>query len=269
MADISGGFHFLKLPPEVRNMVYEKLLVKRKPIQMSRPKARPQSKPSILAVFTLSKQIHQEALSIYFGSNVFCAGGLVILAKFLLNIGPNACNAIRAVSIYYQLKHEYSEHEIGFERLAQCGSLRKIHLLIRCFYSCDKGRARGDHVPLLKRAGIQSLLKTRGIRELDVEVKDQTFKLACAPEVYEKEKESLMQALQIVKEPRDLPKGRLELLTEHDSGTKEGKKEGKKKKKKKKQSKPSPLPKPAEIASKEVLVQGSDDDLSEEGEIRE
>ncbi|MCJ1463877.1 hypothetical protein MMC07_002486 [Pseudocyphellaria aurata] len=258
MADITAGFPFLKLPLEVRNMVYKELLVKRKPIRMRRPKERPQSEPAVLGAFTVSKQIHQEAMSIYFGCNIFSAGGLIILAKFLHNIGPNACNAIRAVSIQYHSKNEYSEHnEIGFERLAQCGSLRKIRLLIGSFYRWNKNPDPGKYVPILKRPGIQSLLKTRGIEELDVKVKFRPSERTCPPEVFEKDRESFMQALLIVKEPRNIPEGRLGLRTEHGSG----KKEGKKKKKKKTQSKPPPLPTPAEITSEEVLVQGPDNDL--------
>lgn len=265
MADITAGSPFLKLPLEVRNMIYKELLVKPEPIQMKRPKGRPQSEPPVLGAFTVSKQIHQEAVSIYFGGNVFSAAGLAILAKFLHNIGPYACNAIQAVSILYHWKTKYSErNEISFERLAGCKSLRKIHLVIGCFYRWKKIREPGDHVPMLKRPGIQSLLKTRGIQELDVEIKCQPYDPACPPEVYERnerDKESFMQALLILKEPRNLPKGRLGLRTEHSPG----KKEGKKKKKKKRQSKPSPLPKPEEIASEEVLVQDPSDDLSEEG----
>lgn len=58
---------------------------------------------------------------------------------------------------------------------------------------------------LLERAGIQYLLKVRGIQELDVEVIYRGRSLPFLHEVVDADKENFMQALQIPKEPPGFP----------------------------------------------------------------
>lgn len=159
--------------------------------------------PRVFGAFLVSKQTRHEAISIYFGCNRFHAGDLVHLAEFLHRIGPDACNAIREISIlYYRRKNA----DKAFKLLIQCGRLRKIHFGIYSHYE-DNPNLPLVSTPLLDRPGIQSLLKVRGIEELDVRFNPSGF-AAKAPEGYEKDKESFLQALQILKEPRDFQKQR-------------------------------------------------------------
>lgn len=140
MADIAAGFPFLKLPLELRNMVYRELLIMPGTLEIIKPWS---SDPVVLlvnriqvasiaianqcAVFMVlrvSKQISREAIPIYFGCNKFVAMDTDMLAQLLCHIGPEACNAIREISIQYKLgKHACK----AFKLLAQCGGLRKLH----------------------------------------------------------------------------------------------------------------------------------------------
>lgn len=91
---MTAGFPFIRLPLELRNMVYRELLVMPGPIDLgktrrSRPSVmlldneEPDSRmsrklskhPRVFGIFLVSEQIRQEAISVYFGGNSFHATG--------------------------------------------------------------------------------------------------------------------------------------------------------------------------------------------------
>ncbi|MCJ1470345.1 hypothetical protein MMC07_008990 [Pseudocyphellaria aurata] len=211
MAETSAvGFPFLKLPPEVRDMVLKELLVMPGPIDTGRKSIMPprvlirnQEKnvyskhPPIFGAFLLSKQTRQAALSIYFGCNGFIARHLTALAHFLYNIGADACNAIRKISI--EIKRLRNARK-AFKLLAQCGSLRSLQFAItpKLFWTDY------DVTAFVDLPGVQDLLKIRGVQELEVVEGDPRF----IDERLPWSKESILQALQILKEPRDSQKQR-------------------------------------------------------------
>ena len=238
MAELTAGFPFIRLPLELRNMVYRELLVMPGPIDLgktrrSRPSVmlldneEPDSRmsrkiskhPRVFGIFLVSEQIRQEAISVYFGGNRFHATGSARLADFLCRIDADARNAIRGVSIIYGTGQNAGK---AFDLLAQCRGLRKLQFTIE--YRCTwQNRSYG---PLLKRLGMKSLLKVRGIQDLNLKcnfrepVPYESTPLfgstshSClslervreSPEVredYEKEREIFRQALQILKEPRE------------------------------------------------------------------
>lgn len=130
-----------------------------------------------------------------------------MLSQFLYRIDPDACNAIREISIRY-----YSGKNAGkaFKLLAQCGSLCKFHLKLHTFYWMPDswGGGLAEFFPLLKTPGIRSLLKVRGIQELDVDIAVQGYSPGYKDEEFDRDKESFIQALQVLKEPRDFQKQR-------------------------------------------------------------
>lgn len=217
MANSKTAFPFMKLPPEVRNLIYEELIIVFLPfvITVIRLNPRilgmetldpgesmsPMSRPHpIFALFRVSKQTRQEAISVYFGGNRFNAADSDELARFLGQIGPEARNAIREVSIRYRTGKSAGK---AFKLLAGCGSLRKLHFTID---STAVAYGPGNFIPLLKRPGIPTLLKVRGIEELNAEVKLQGHGLAHSDEPLENDKEGFLHALQILKEPRHVRK---------------------------------------------------------------
>ncbi|MCJ1424173.1 hypothetical protein MMC29_002060 [Sticta canariensis] len=64
-----------------------------------------------------------------------------------------------------------------------------------------------EYVSMLKWPRIQTLLKVRGIQELDVNVVYGGFDLT-TPQDFYREEENFMQAMQMLKEPRDFKKQR-------------------------------------------------------------
>lgn len=227
MDNLTTGFPFLKLPLELRNMIYKELVIEflrvnitvisRRPRILGLRKCEPgysmspTSQPHPIFVFFLvSKQTRQEAISVYYGGNRFNAKDSDILAGYLQRIGPDACNAIREISIRYETGKNAAK---AFKLLAQCGSLRKLHFTIDWIvFKSPKHLAR--FVPWLKRPGIPSLLKVRGIEELNVEVRFGRRSWTRSGEAFDSDKERLMQALQILKEPRDVQKKKKRLPPE-------------------------------------------------------
>lgn len=219
MDNLTTGFPFLKLPLELRIMIYKELVIVfssfnitvicRRPRILGLEKCEPGYSMSpdslrhpIFVFFLVSKQTRQEAISVYYGGNRFNAQDSDILAGYLQRIGPDACNAIREISIRYETGKNAAK---AFKLLAQCGSLRKLHftidwLVVRSTVHPVK------FVPLLKRPGLPSLLKVRGIEELNVEVKIRRRSCTRSDEFFDSDKESFIQSLQILKEPRDVQK---------------------------------------------------------------
>lgn len=221
MADIAAGFPFLKLPLELRNMVYKELLIMPGTLEIIKSwssdhvvflvnriqnvcaSIETANQSAVFVVFLVSKQIRREAISIYFGCNKFGAMDTDMLAQLLYHIGPEACNAIREISIEYDLgKHACK----AFKLLAQCGGLRKLHFhMLSCPLSEPYPPDFGQF--LLKKPGIQSLLKIRGIQELDVVVSCRRG-ISDSCEGSDRSKESFTKALQILMEPPDFRKQR-------------------------------------------------------------
>lgn len=137
-------------------------------------------------------------------NSTFNAEDTAILVEFLYHIGPDACNAIREISIkYYQAKNA----DKAFKLLAQCGSLREIYFGMTSRYWKDTGYGRDP--PLLRRPGMQPLLRVRGTEKLDVEFFfGGPHGWPTTSDAFERQKERVVQALQILKIPRDLQEQR-------------------------------------------------------------
>ncbi|MCJ1470432.1 hypothetical protein MMC07_009077 [Pseudocyphellaria aurata] len=193
------GFPFLKLPPELHDMVLKELLVMPGPIMLVDPlkvlhreneKNVYSKHPPIFGTFLLSKEIRQTAISIYFGRNRFIATSLGAFDCFLGSIDAGACNAIRTISIKLKRLGNASR---AFKHLARCASLRSIHFTIMPgLFWPDRFTAFAD-LPC-----VQNLLKIRGIQELEVVESEPRS----VDERLPWRTECIVQALQILKEPR-------------------------------------------------------------------
>jgi hypothetical protein len=111
--------YFTRLPPEIRNSIYELLLVKKGFISISSPrnrrkKVRPRTNFGCL--LRVNKQINSEAKTIFFARNTFCVGNgwwgsrgeanLHALKAFISRV-PKACIAMITkieVDMYFHLQ---------------------------------------------------------------------------------------------------------------------------------------------------------------------
>ncbi|KAL9010984.1 MAG: hypothetical protein Q9173_004132 [Seirophora scorigena] len=197
-------FPFMKLPSEIRVMIYKEALVAPSEVAVH---YRPwwilhttiedhagdeefHSPALICRIFRVSKTIYAEAMPVYFGCNTFAFVSLDILSV-LNKLKPDFRRSIRSLSInFWGLTPAKS-----VKLLQGCISLRKLLLrvgyrTIRCW--------KNEFLPLLKAHGVNDLLKLRGIEELKVENASHY-----AMEEFIKGWEPFVGALQVLKQPRN------------------------------------------------------------------
>lgn len=78
------------------------------------------------------KQIHDEALGIFYGENAFEFYYPTQLSAFLLTLGSQRLSCIRDITIYYDnIKSGGIDiAELSFPMLKQLSSLRRLHILM-------------------------------------------------------------------------------------------------------------------------------------------
>ncbi|CAK3936123.1 Hypothetical predicted protein [Lecanosticta acicola] len=93
----------LNLPAELRNEIYELVLVSSGRIELTTTRPKSLREPAFLAI---SRQIRTEATAIYYGSNTFCRKVYYndgrrwsLLEKWLRKIGPERCSMLREMVI--------------------------------------------------------------------------------------------------------------------------------------------------------------------------
>jgi hypothetical protein len=115
--------YFTRLPPEIRNNIYELLLVKEGCIAITSPRNRRKKVPpktNFGCLLRVNKQINSEAKTIFFSRNKFAIGNgrwgsreqvnLHALKAFTSRV-PKACIAMIAkieIDMYFQLRWHWS-----------------------------------------------------------------------------------------------------------------------------------------------------------------
>lgn len=106
-------FPFMKLPPEVRNMIYKEVLVASKDIHMqvawySYPRSAydglrtmNHSPRRTCRLLRISKAVYYEAFPIYFGCNTFYCDGVEALGEFLSKLKKEYRRNIRSLSFHF------------------------------------------------------------------------------------------------------------------------------------------------------------------------
>ncbi|KAI4216450.1 MAG: hypothetical protein LQ349_009101 [Xanthoria aureola] len=224
-AKTAQGFPFMKLPPEVRNMIYKEVLedtsiinlialgdtkkvreVRGKPVLLrydpEMPPVTPYSQGQFdpLLLLRASKAIHDEAYPVYYGRNTFFCRGLAALRGFLGRLKREYRRSIR--SLGFDMWGDPAAKSI---RLLQgCVSLQDLHIDCRGVRLWDN--LRSDSV----LPGYNELLKLRGIRSLQIlrPVKDdiyrlgsQTYRIILPADTHEYWEE-IIEDLQVLKQPR-------------------------------------------------------------------
>ncbi|PPJ51444.1 hypothetical protein CBER1_09166 [Cercospora berteroae] len=153
--------NFLDLPPEIRNQIYEELLVLKRPIEFCPEPFHfdgclrrhcsqffgglGQADKSdferaenhhhqyykhnlfpVTAVMRTNRQIHEESSSIFYGQNVFSfssVAGFVHLDYFLYQIGLGKCALLRKLIVCHPMFSVYPRSNRGEDQFAKAGSL--------------------------------------------------------------------------------------------------------------------------------------------------
>lgn len=143
--DATSRFPFQRLPPEIRNAIYHLHLVQPEdPTCLSRwndsLEARAQADAryraehpeyvpppyeyTALSLLGVSRQLHEEAVGIFYHHNTFFLRPVAALRDFLSSIGPRRCTFIRGIKFYYG----GIGSPAAFKSLAACQSLTKLHI---------------------------------------------------------------------------------------------------------------------------------------------
>lgn len=211
----NAPFPFMRLPPEIRIMIYKELLVMPGTINIKwkfffeekilRIEESVRSKDgmgldvcidgkSARQLLWASKTIYQEASTFYFGSNHFHFGSLNMLTKCLEHIKPDFRRLLRRITVRYM---GYAPAK-AMKALATCISLSELTLEI-CM---STGILERGYQGLMKLNGLNDLLKIRGLEKVTLDTED----IDSHPRHHFgtfSDKDALADALQILKEPHD------------------------------------------------------------------
>jgi len=141
---------FLRLPPEIRNMVYSNLLISaEQPLQ---PK--PSGAPNRLTILGVCKQTHNEALPVFYRNNDFRLADPEALYQFLRSLSIPRRRQITNITL--DDWHRRSTHATAaFKKLGQCIRLSSLKV-----YPAQDGLWVGGF------AGIKAFRALRGLKEV-------------------------------------------------------------------------------------------------------
>lgn len=139
---------FLRFPPEIRNMIYSNLLNPAdQPVYL-----RPSGPTNPLAIIGVCKQIHDEALPVFYRNNEFLLVDPEELYQFLRSLSIFRRRQIAHVTLSYWDRR--SKHATAaFRKLGQCIRLTSLKV-----YPTQEGFCRF--------AGITALRALRGLKEV-------------------------------------------------------------------------------------------------------
>ena len=179
--EITLRFPFQRLPPEIRNAIYRLHLVQLKrytclrqqdnslegralakaycmPYQHNPAYMPPLVEYTALSILGVSRQLHQEALGIFYYHNTLQLRSAIELRDFLSSIGPKRRAFIRDVVFDYS----GTGSPAAFRLLAGCENLAKLHIQVS--YWTSHTSRRND---LLGSWGVRHLL-IRGLETVEV-----------------------------------------------------------------------------------------------------
>lgn len=142
---------FLRLPPEIRNMIYSDLLVPTS--QPVHPTPSPTPNHNHLTLLSVCKQVHNEALPVYYGNNRFVLENPRALYDFLRSISIPRRRQITHLTLNYWGRRS-THATAAFRKLGQC--IRLAYLKVypeRCV----------DKFP-----GVKAFRAMRGLKEVVV-----------------------------------------------------------------------------------------------------
>lgn len=142
--DRKGYFRFLELQAELRNTIYDMLLVKpgttfpvTESLTISKSMLR-KVPGSALNILCINRQIHREAHAHFYSQNHLAFATTVSLQAFLLNLGHAKFDCLRNLTFFYDQKHnsyhwrdELTPMDLILSMLRSMRGLRKLHIILR------------------------------------------------------------------------------------------------------------------------------------------
>ena len=222
----------MELPREVRDMIYEACLVfdgaifvkdkrrgcigstfkpREREVYFDRGMASIESSATAQGrkLFYVSKQIRDEAASIFYRKNTFEFTSLTEMEKFILNMGLSSQHNLRSVIVYYEAAN------LGYARsltlLTQCVGLRDLTLVL-----CDKCVSYSNkYIPILgyklpsaelkTPRAFGTLLRIRGLNDVRL-VMSQSAAITTSPSNRGwNTLQALNDAIQVTKKPGPVP----------------------------------------------------------------
>ena len=161
-------------------------------------------------LFYVSKQIHDEAVSVFYRKNTFEFTSLTEMEKFIRNMGPRNQHNLRSVIVYYEAEYP-PEFARTSKLLAECVGLRNLTLVLcdACMVYTDSGRAPGyqfDWAELKVPRAFGILLRIRGLDNVRVVLSPRAgHRVAPSNRSFEW-LQAMEDALQVTKKPGPVPK---------------------------------------------------------------
>lgn len=163
-------FPLMRLPLEIRNMIYKETLIMPSPImleagygtwikkkvyvvELSTP-----TQASICNLFQASRTLYRETIPIYFGHNTFKVDSFEGLTGFLTSIGPDYRRNIHSLDLTYSGKAPAKAMKL----LTECIGLRSLRLCLT--YGTLEHVRRACQ--LSKMNGAKDLFRLRGIEQV-------------------------------------------------------------------------------------------------------
>ncbi|KAL9588650.1 MAG: hypothetical protein Q9203_002544 [Teloschistes exilis] len=180
-------FPFMKLPMEIRSMIYQDVLQQAEDIRVEGFLSRLSCDHAVAThcrIFLVSKAFYQEAMPIYFGCNTFDFVCTAVLHYVVRNLSVVYRRQFRSIKISWD-RYDCS----GAAKFLQgCVSLRRLNIqfqgsLFRWCLIPDQ----------IKPWGVGELLKVRGIIDLELNISHWDH--------YPKHYKELVEKLQVLKQP--------------------------------------------------------------------
>ena len=224
-------FSLMKLPREVRDMIYEMCLAFDGPIFVRDPKryrhnsiARLNLEPQkpeeydrdLLPIefsatakarnlFYVSKQIRDEAAAIFYSKNTF-EFTLAGMEKFIRRIRVRNRHNLRSVIVYYEYRWDMA-YEGPLRALERCVGLRDLTLVLFCPCKLSPySGGRADSTMLQAPPAFEHLLRIRGLNKVRLVMTRSAFFPSTLPANRTFENQWAMEAaVQVLKQPRRVP----------------------------------------------------------------
>ncbi|KAL8688015.1 MAG: hypothetical protein Q9218_005968 [Villophora microphyllina] len=184
-------FPFMKLPLELRNMVYREILQRPKsiiPYRLYYWRRNIESLVPTCRIFLVSKALYDEAVLIFFGYNTFDFISMDILEEHLATMKVECRRQIRSIVVGLSGDRRTEAAKL----LRRCVSLRHLSIGL----GGSSFRFATPHPPwVLKPWGVQELLKVRGLNIVEV------VNLCSTGGRLREEDSALLKALQVLKQP--------------------------------------------------------------------
>ncbi|KAL8892244.1 MAG: hypothetical protein Q9192_005641 [Flavoplaca navasiana] len=174
------SFPFMKLPPEIRNTIYEMALFVHEPVCIDlvwpgsdwyrRPsgvrgglRTTRHSPRETCQLLLVCKDVYLEASHLYFRNNIFYCYGVGSLGEFLTKLTIQQLRNIRSLSFHFSDGHAPAK---AMRLLQGCVSLRDLTISFTRYTLHEFGLRMPESLQRLP--GLGDLLKVRGIQELQI-----------------------------------------------------------------------------------------------------